>query len=133
VSRSFLGGLLLALGLTVLWPLTFVVSLPGGLESIAVFLLGVIPAAVGFAMLYAGWRSGKRRDPEAERLAGIKDQIVWRAVAQDGKITAAEAAAHAGLPEMEVELALMSLLSEGRASAEADDDGQIVYRVLSPV
>lgn len=133
MSRSFLGGLLLALGLTVLWLLTFVVSLPSGLEFIAVFLLGVMPAVVGFAMLYAGWRSGKHRDPEAERLAGIKDQIVWRAMAQEGVITAAEAAAHAGLPETEVELALMSLLSEGRASAEADDNGQIVYRITSPV
>ncbi len=128
-----MGGLLLALGLVMLWLFTFVVSLPSGLDFIAVFALGVIPLVAGIAMLWAGWRKSSKSDPESERLSGIKDQIVWRAMAQGGRITAAEAAAQVGLPEMEVGLALMSLLSEGRASAEAGEAGQIVYRVESPV
>ena len=113
---------------------TFVVSLPGGLDFIAMFLLGVVPAVVGAAVLWAGLRSrGQDGDAESQRLAGIKEQIVWRAMAQGGRITAAEAAAHAGLPEMEVEFALMSLVSEGRASAEAGEAGHILYHVASPV
>jgi hypothetical protein len=54
-------------------------------------------------------------------------------MAQGGRITVAEAATHAGLPEMEVELALMSLVADGRASAEAGEAGEIVYQVVAPV
>jgi hypothetical protein len=132
VSRTSLGGLLLLLGLVLLWLFTFVVNLPGGLDFVAIFALGILPAVAGAATLWSGWRkSGK--SPESERLSGVKDQIIWRAMATGGRITAGEAAAHAGLPEMEVELALMSLVSEGRASAEAGEGGQIVYQIVSPV
>jgi cadmium resistance protein CadD (predicted permease) len=132
VSKTSLGGLLLTLGLVMLTLFWFVVSLPSGLDFIATFTLGVIPAVVGAAMLWAGWRGAGKGDPEQERLASLKDQIIWRALAQDGRITAAEAAAHSGLPEMEVELALMSLVADGRASAEPGD-GAIVYRIESAV
>lgn len=113
---------------------TLVVDLPGGVDIVANFLLGIVPAVVGVALLWASYRSSSRQqDPEVERLAGIKDQIVWRALAQGGRITAAEAATHAGLPEMEVEHALMSLVSEGRAAVEPGESGSIVYRIESPV
>ncbi len=115
-----------------LWLLTFAVSLPSGLDFIALLLLGVIPAVVGAALLWAGFRgSNKRQSPEAERLAGIKDQITWRAIAQGGRITVAEAVAHSGLPQLEVEHALMSLVSDGRAAAEPGQEGDIVYRIES--
>ncbi len=113
---------------------TFAVDLPGGVEFLASFALGVIPAVVGAAILWAGWRAASaKRDPALERLAGAKDQIIWRALAQGGRITAAEAAPIVGLPELEVEHALMSLVSEGRATAEAGDSGGIVYRIESPI
>jgi len=138
VSKTSLGGLLLALGLVMLWLFTFVVklsvSLPSGLDFIAILLLGVVPAVVGAAILWAGFRdSSKRRDPESERLASIKDQIVWRSLARDGRITTAEAATHVGRPESEVEVALMSLVSEGRATAEPGEAGAIVYRIESAI
>jgi cadmium resistance protein CadD (predicted permease) len=134
VTRTSLGGLLLALGLVMLWLFTFVVSLPSGLEFIASLTLGVVPAVAGVALLWAGWRSsGKSGDPEAIRVAGVKEQIVWRAVAQGGRITAAEAAAHVGQPEMQIEHALMSLVAEGRAAAEPGAGGEIVYRIDSPL
>jgi hypothetical protein len=116
-----------------LWLFTFVVSLPSGLDFIAIFALGIIPVVAGSATLWSGWRKSGKRDPESERLTGVKDQIVWRAMAQGGRITVAEAATHAGLPEMEVELALMSLVADGRASAEAGEAGEIVYQVVAPV
>ncbi len=133
MSRSLFGGLLLALGLLMLWMFSFVVELPSGLEFILVFVLGVVPAVIGAAILWGGWRSAKRVNPEVERLAHVKDQVLWRAVAQGGRITVAEAAAHAGLPQMEVEHALMSLVSEGRAAAEPGESGDIVYRIDSPI
>jgi hypothetical protein len=125
--------LLLLLGLVMLWLFTFVVSLPSGLDFIAIFALGIIPSVAGAAALWSGWRTSGKSDPEFERLSSIKDQIIWRAMALGGRITADEAAAHAGLPEMEVELVLMSLVSEGRASAEAGEGGRIVYQIVSPV
>jgi hypothetical protein len=89
---------------------------------------------VGAAILWASFRvSAVRQDPEGERMALIKDQIVWRAVAQGGRITSAEAAVHAGLPPLEVEHAMMSLVSEGHAIVEPGESGDIVYRVDSPV
>ncbi len=133
MSRSLFGGLLLALGLLMLWMFSFVVELPSGLEFILVFVLGVVPAVIGAAILWGGWRSAKRVNPEVERLAHVKDQVLWRAVAQGGRITVAEAAAHSGLPQLEVEHALMSLVSEGRAAAEPGESGDIVYRIDSPI
>jgi hypothetical protein len=132
VSKTSFGGLLLTLGLVMLALFWFVVSLPAGIGFIAIFALGVIPAVVGAAMLWAGWRVAGKSDPEQERLASLKDQIVWRALAQDGRITASEAAVHSGLAEMEVELALMSLVADGKATAEPGD-GTIVYRIVSAV
>jgi hypothetical protein len=132
VSKTSLGGLLFTFGLVMLTLLWFVVSLPSGLDFIAIFTLGVVPAVVGAAMFWAGWRGASKSDPEQERLASLKDQIVWRALAQEGRITAAEAATHSGLPEMEVELALMSLVADGKATAEPGD-GSIVYRIESAV
>jgi hypothetical protein len=120
--------------LVILAMFMFVVRLPDGLQITGTFVLGILPAVVGAAVLWSGFRSGsKSQDPEAERLAGVKEQIVWKAVAQDGRITPAEAAAHAGLPPMEVELALMSLVAEGRAAVEPGESGEIVYRIVSPL
>lgn len=133
MSNTARGGLLLALGLAIL-ALTFIVRMPDGLRFTVTFLFGIVPAVVGAAFLWSGYRStSKRQDPEVERLAGIKEQIVWKAIAQDGRITAAEAAAHAGLPPMEAEHALMSLVSEGRAAVEPGESGDIVYRIDSPL
>lgn len=128
MTRTSFGGLLLALGLVMLWLFTFVVGLPSGLEFTASLTLGVVPAVVGAAILWAGWR-GKRRDASSEQSSAVKDQIVWRAVAQDGRITAAEAATHIGLPEPQIEQALMSLVAEGRAAVEPGADGEIVYQI----
>ena len=134
MSRSYWGALLLVLGLVMLWLFGFVVDLPGGLDFVASFVLGIVPVVVGVAMLWADYRSSsRRRDPEAERLAGIKDQIVWRAMAQGGRITAADAAAHAGLTELEAEHGLMSLVSDGQAIVEPGESGNIVYRIESPL
>lgn len=74
-------------------------------------------------------RSKGRETPDSQLQKEIRDQIIWRAMAQGGRITAEEAAAHGGQSPMEVERALMSLVAEGRATAEAGDDGGIVYRV----
>ena len=132
MSKTSLGGLLLTLGLVMLTLFWFVVSLPSGLDFIATFTLGVIPAVVGAAMLWAGWRGAGKGDPEQERLASLKDQIVWRAMGQGNRITAAEVAGQTGMTEGDAELALMALVSEGRAVAEADESGSIVYRIGAP-
>ena len=120
MSRTALGGLLLTAGLVLLATFMFVVRLPDGLQITGTFLLGIVPAVIGAAMLWSGFRSTpKSKDPEAGRLAGIKEQIVWRA--------------QAGLPPMEVELALMSLVAEGRAAVEPGESGEVVYRIASPL
>jgi hypothetical protein len=113
-----------------LWLFTFVVDLSSGMAFLAIFLLGVVPIVAGAAMLRA---SRKRDRSDDGRLATIKDQIVWRAMAQGGRITASEATQHAGVPQTEVEYALMALVSEGRAAAEPGEAGEIVYRIESPV
>ena len=134
MSKTAKGGLLLALGLVIVAGSIFVLDLPSGLRISVTFLFGIVPAVIGAAMIWSGYRStAKDRDPESARLAGIKEQIVWRAVAQGGRITAAEAAAHAGLAPMEAEHALMTLVSEGRAAVEPGEEGDIVYRIDSPV
>ncbi len=134
MSKTAKGGLLLALGLAITAGSIFVLDLPSSLRISATFLFGIVPTVVGAAMLWSDYRStAKDRDPEFARLAGIKEQIVWRAVAQGGRITAAEAAAHGGLAPMEAEHALMSLVSEGRAAVEPGEEGDIVFRIDSPV
>lgn len=113
---------------------TFVVDLPSGLEFIATLVLGVVPAVVGLALLWSRWRRpGKASDPESQRLAGVREQIIWRAIARGGEITVAEASSHAGVPPAEAEHALMILVSEGRASVAPGAGGEIVYRIDSPL
>lgn len=109
---------------------TFVVNLRGGAAFLAIFVLGVVPAVAGFAVLRASRKRGKS---EHDNLGTIKDQVVWRAIAQGGRITAAEAALHAGVPQPEVEFALMALISDGRAVAEPGEAGEIVYHIESPL
>lgn len=134
MSRSSFGGLLLVVGLVLVGLFTFVVDLPSGLDFIAIFLLGVVPTVVGAALLRATWRqSSQKQSPEAQRTAAIKDQIVWRAVAQGGHITASEASDHLGVTPLEVEHALLALVSEGRALAEPGETGEVMYRIDSPV
>jgi hypothetical protein len=129
-----LGGLLLVLGLVVVLVCVAFSSLPESLRIVIAFALGVVPIVVGAAVLWSGMRSAARRhDPEAERLAATKDQLVWRAMAQGGRITAAQASAHSGLAPAEAELALMALVAEGQATVEPGDQGDIVYRIDSPV
>lgn len=113
-----------------LWLFTFGVDLPGGLAFLANFVLGIVPAVIGVALLRA---SRKRRGSDSDKFVTIKDQIIWRALAQGGRITASEAAVHVGVPQTEVEFALMALVSDGRAAAEPGDAGEIVYRIESPV
>ena len=125
-----MGGLVVALGVVMLWLFTFVVDLSSGMAFLAIFLLGVVPIVAGIAILRA---SRKRDSSDDGRMATIKDQIVWRAMAQGGRITASEATQHAGVPQTEVEYALMALVSDGRAAAEPGEAGEIVYRIESPV
>ena len=125
-----MGGSLVVVGVVMLALFTFVVNLRGGMAFLAVFILGVVPTVTGFAVFRASRKRGKS---EHDKLGTIKDQIVWRAVAQGGRITAAEAALHAGVPQPEVEFALMALVSDGRAVAEPGEAGEIVYRVESPL
>ena len=130
MSRSVLGGVILVIGLGMLGLFTFGLRLPGGLQFGANFLFGVIPTVVGAALLWSGWRSSsKRQDPETVRFSAVQDQIIWRAVAMGGRITSPEAAEHTGLPAAEVEQALMSLLSSGRARVEPGESGEIDYLV----
>lgn len=125
-----MGGLLVVVGVVMLLLFTFVVNLQGGTAFLAIFILGVVPTVTGFAVLRA---SRRRAKPQHDKLSAIKDQLVWRALAQGGRITAAEAALHAGVPQLEVEFALMALVSDGRAMAEPGEAGEIVYRVDSPL
>jgi hypothetical protein len=125
-----LGGLLVVVGVVMLLLFTFVVNLRGGTAFLAVFILGVVPTVTGFAFLRASRKRGKSGH---DKLGTIKDQVVWRALAQGGRITAAEAALHAGVPQPEVEFALMALISDGRAVAEPGEAGEIVYRIESPL
>jgi hypothetical protein len=108
MSGPGLSGILLVLGLVVL----------------VVFVLGVF--------LWArARRSRSSKDPDALIQDQIKEQILWRAMAQGGRITVAEAAAHGGQAPEEVERALMMLVAEGQANAEAGEGGEIVYLVDS--
>lgn len=125
-----MGGLLVVVGLVMLLLFTFVVNLEGGVAFLAIFVLGVVPSVTGFAVIRASRKRGK---PQHDKLSAIKDQVVWRALAQGGRITAAEAAVHAGVPQPEIEFALMALVSDGRALAEAGEAGEIVYRIESPI
>lgn len=124
-----MGGLLVVVGLVMLLLFTFVVNLEGGTAFLAIFVLGVVPTVTGFAIVRA---SRKRDKPQRDKLSAIKDQLMWRALAQGGRITAAEAALHAGVPQTEVEFALMALVSDGRALAEPGEAGEVVYRIESP-
>lgn len=130
MSRSALGGLLVVVGVVMLLLFTFVVNLGGGTAFLVVFILGVVPTVTGFAVLRASRKRGKSGH---DKLGMVKDQVVWRAIAQGGRITAAEAALHAGVPQPEVEFALMALVSDGRAAAEPGEAGEIVYRIESPL
>lgn len=125
-----MGGLLVVVGLVMLLLFTFVVNLEGGMAFLAIFVLGVVPSVTGLALIRASRKRGK---PQHDKLGAIKDQVVWRALAQGGRITAPEAAVHAGVPQPEVEFALMALVSDGRALAEAGEAGEIVYRIESPL
>lgn len=114
--------------------LATLVRLPTGLQFIAYFLFVVIPLAVGAALVWAGLRgSSARASPEEKRLAGLKDQIVWRALAKDGQITVSEAVAELQLEPGEAERALMALVADGRAGVEPQKSGEVVYRIESVV
>ncbi len=123
-----MGGLLVVVGVVMLLLFTFVVNLRGGTAFLAVFILGVVPTVTGFAVLRASRKRGKS---EHDKLGTVKDQVVWRAMAQGGRITAAEAALHSGAPQPDVEFALLALVSDGRAIAEPGEAGEIVYRIES--
>lgn len=97
---------------------TFVLSLA------AVFLLVLVVIVV------MKMRRGKKsKGSEGDLQEEIKEQIIWRALAQGGRITAAEAASHGGRSPLDVERALLSLVAEGRAQAEAGEEREIVYLV----
>lgn len=111
---------------------SFALDLPSGLDFVAILALGIIPAVVGLALLSAGRRkSRKKADPDAQRLDGLKEQIVWRAIARGGEITSAEVVAHTGAPSADAEYALMLLVAEGRARVEPGAAGEVVYRIES--
>ncbi len=106
-------------------------SSSGGLALIGYLLLGLALVVIGGAILMALFRRSVRRsEPEAERFGNVKDQIIWRTMAGGSRVTAAEVAAQSGLSEADAELALMALVSEGRAVAEASEAG-VVYRIES--
>lgn len=106
-----------------------------GLAFHGVILILGLAAIVMLVMAVLLWsrrrrkKSGEGAVSEDQRL--IREQIIWRAVAQGGKITVAEAAAHGGQQPPEVERVLMALVAEGRARAEAGENGEIVYYVDS--
>jgi hypothetical protein len=106
----------------------------GSLALMGYLLMGLAIVVIGGAIVWALFRRStvSRRDPEAERIDSLKDQIIWRAVGQGNRITAAEAAAQSGVTPGEAEMALMALVSEGRAAAEASESGAVVYRVDAP-
>lgn len=114
--------------------LNVVQSSSGGLALMGYLLMGLAIIIVGGAILLALFRRStvSRRDPEAERADNLKDQIIWRALAQENRITAADVAAHFGITEADAEMALMALVSEGRAVAEPNEEGGIVYRIDAP-
>ncbi len=129
-----MGGLLLFLGLASTVLLTSVVDLPREVSFALAFAFGILPATLGAAIAWSGWRAAQAgRARSADRLADVKEQIVWRAIAQGGRITAAEAAAQSGLPETQIEHALIALVADGRAAVEPGAEGTIVYRIDSPV
>ena len=129
---SSFGGLLLGLGLVMLGLFSFAVDLPSGLDFVAILALGIVPAVVGLALLSAGRRRSKKKsDPDAQRLEGLKEQIVWRAIAIGGAITSAEVIAHTGASPADADYALMLLVSEGRAQVEPGAAGEILYRIES--
>lgn len=133
MTRSTLGGVLAAFGFVMVAVLAFVVHLPSeGLKFAAHFFLGVVPIVAGAALLWSDRRGSRSREsPEERALSGIKDQVLWRAMAGGGRITAADVAAQGELPRVDVERALLSLVAEGRAAAEAGEDGEIVYVIQS--
>lgn len=111
---------------------SFAVDLPSGLDFIILLALGIVPAVIGLALLSAGRRRSKKKsDPDAQRFEGLKEQIVWRAIARGGAITSAEVVAHTGAPPADAEYALMLLVSEGRAQVEPGAAGEVVYRIES--
>jgi len=114
--------------------LNAVQSSSGGLALLGYLLLGLAIIVIGGAILLALFRRStvSRRDPEAERIDSLKDQIIWRALGQGSLITAAEAAAQSGVSEADAEMALMALVSDGRAVAEPNESGGIVYRIEAP-
>jgi len=61
--------------------LVFVQSSSGGLALMGYLLLGLAIVVIGGAILWALFRRSTvtRRDPEAERIDSVKDQIIWRA------------------------------------------------------
>lgn len=107
----------------------------GGLALIGYLLLGLAIVIIGGAVLLALFRrfTVKRRDPEAERIDNLKDQIIWRALAEGIQITATEVAAQSGVTEADAELALMALVSDGRAVVEPGESGGVVYRIDTPL
>lgn len=99
-----------------------------------ILILG-LAAIVMLIMAMLLWSRRRRKRPGEDAVSQdqrlIREQIIWRAVAQGGKITVADAAAHGGQPPLEVERVLMTLVAEGRARAEAGENGEIVYYVDS--
>lgn len=126
-----MGGLLLALGLVMLGLFSFAVDLPSGLDFVILLVLGIIPAVIGLALLSAGRRRSQKSDPDAQRFEGLKEQIVWRAIARGGEITPAEVVEHTGASPADAEYALMLLVAEGRAQVEPGAAGEVVYRIES--
>lgn len=100
----------------------------------SVILILGLAAVILIIMVLLVW-SRRRRESDDESESGeqrlIREQIIWRALAQGGKITVAEAAAHGGQAPFDVERALMALVAEGKARAEAGEEGDIVYYIDS--